>query len=264
MKRMQLEGKVSIITGAGSGIGQASALRFADEGATVVIADIDESGGLRTRDQILAKGGRAEYVPVDVSQSEQIQHLIDHVLKTYGRIDVLFNNAGMEVFTTISETTEADFDRMTSVNLKGVFLGMKYVLPIMKQQKYGSIINTASAAGLSAWPGLGIYSATKGGVVLLTKAAAAEYGQHNIRVNCICPGSIWTPLLKEQFFGAMEDPKAAEKELLRNYPLNRLGEVEEVASSAVFLASDQSSFITGHALSVDGGLSSFVGDLINS
>jgi NAD(P)-dependent dehydrogenase (short-subunit alcohol dehydrogenase family) len=259
---MILKDKIAIITGASSGIGQASAFKFADEGATVVVADIKDEGGQDTVQKILDRGGKAIYQHCDVSVASQVKDLITTTAEAYGRIDILFNNAGMEFYTTIAETTEEQWDKTIDIDLKGTFLGMKFVLPFMKKQGYGTIVNMASVAGLAAWPGLGVYSAAKGGVVLLTKATAAEYGKFNIRVNCLCPGSIRTPLLDEQFFGAMEDPAEGERQLLRHYPLNRLGSVEEVANAALFLASDSSSFITGQALAVDGGISSFVGDLV--
>lgn len=259
---MKLVNKVAIITGAGSGIGKAAALLFAEEGAIVIVGDINDESGKDTVAEINKNGGRATFQHINVSMAHEVKELINLTFSLYGKIDVLFNNAGMEVFTTIVETDEEDWDRMININLKGVFLGMKYVLPIMKNQGYGSIVNMASVAGLAAWPGLGVYSASKGGVVLLTKAAAAEYGRFGVRVNALCPGSIRTPLLDEQFFGSMEDPIAGEKALLKHYPLNRLGEVGEVAEAALFLASDSSSFITGHALAVDGGISCFVGDLV--
>jgi NAD(P)-dependent dehydrogenase (short-subunit alcohol dehydrogenase family) len=260
---MALKAKIAIITGAGSGIGRASALLFAKEGATVVVADLNEEMGLQTVEMIHGLNGQAMFQKTDVTNSADVNRLMEVTEKQYGKIDILFNNAGLEYFTTIEDTTEEEWDRTMNTNLKGVFLGMKFVLPIMKRQGFGSIINMASVAGLAAWPGLGIYSAAKGGVVLLTKAAAAEYGKFAIRVNCLCPGSIRTPLLEEQFLGKMDDPAAAEAQLLKHYPLKRLGESIEVAGAAVFLAGDSSSFVTGQALGVDGGLSAFVGDLID-
>lgn len=259
---MQLKDKVAVITGAASGIGQAIALRFAREGAVVTVADIDEQGARDTVEKIRQAGGEASFMVVNVSAASQVEALIADTVATYGRLDVLVNNAGMEVYTTVAQTTEEEWDQMINVNLKGVFLGMKYALPVMIKQGRGSIVNMASVAGLAAWPGLGVYSASKGGVVLLTKAAAAEYGIAGIRVNAICPGSISTPLLEEQFFGAMEDPEGARAQLVNLYPLKRLGEVEEIAAVALFLAGGESSFITGQALAVDGGISSFVGDLV--
>jgi NAD(P)-dependent dehydrogenase (short-subunit alcohol dehydrogenase family) len=260
---MQLKEKIAIITGAGSGIGRSSALLFAKEGATVVVADLNEQAGMETVELIRSQDGQATFQQTDVTNATDMKRLIDTFYRQFGKIDIMFNNAGLEYFTTIADTTEEEWDRTINTNLKGVFLGLKFVLPIMKAQGSGSIINMASVAGLAAWPGLGVYSAAKGGVVLLSKAAAAEYGKFGIRVNSLCPGSIRTPLLEEQFLGKMDDPAAAEAQLRNHYPLNRLGIPDEVASAAVFLASDSASFITGQALGVDGGLSSFVGDLIS-
>jgi NAD(P)-dependent dehydrogenase (short-subunit alcohol dehydrogenase family) len=260
---MVLKDKISIITGAGSGIGRASALLFSKQGATVIVADLNEAMGMETVELIHGQNGQAVFQKINVADASDVKQLMDFTHSQYGKIDILFNNAGIEYFTTIEDTTEEEWDRTMNTNLKGVFLGMKFVLPIMRRQGFGSIINMASAAGLAAWPGLGIYSAAKGGVVLLTKAAAAEYGKFAIRVNCLCPGSIRTPLLEEQFLGKMDDPAAAEAQLLKHYPLKRLGESNEVAGAAVFLAGDSASFVTGQALGVDGGLYAFVGDLID-
>lgn len=257
-----LENKVAIITGAGSGIGKAIAEAYANSGAIVVVADINAEAGQETANEINQNGKTALFVKADVSSASAVEKLVQTTIERYQKIDILVNNAGLEYYTTIEETTEEQWSKTMDVDLKGVFLGMKYVIPHMKNQGAGSIINIASVAGLAAWPGLGVYSAAKGGVVLLTKAAAAENGKHGIRINCICPGSINTPLLQEQFFGPQGDKDAAEKQLLRHYPLNRLGEPNEIADAAVYLGSNLSSYVTGHALTVDGGLTSFVGDLI--
>ncbi|MCM3409516.1 SDR family NAD(P)-dependent oxidoreductase [Metabacillus litoralis] len=257
-----IENKVAIITGSGSGIGKAIALSYANLKAKVVIADINEESGKETSKEIIHHGGEALFVKTDVSSVESVKALVETAVKKYKKIDILVNNAGLEYYTTIEDTTEEQWDQTMAIDLKGVFMGIKYVLPYMKKQGSGSIINIASIAGISAWPGLGVYSAAKGGVVLLTKAAAAENGKYGIRVNCICPGSIKTPLLEEQFFAPQSDREAAEAQLLKHYPINRLGEASEIADAAIYLGSDLSSFVTGHSLSVDGGLSSFVGDLI--
>jgi NAD(P)-dependent dehydrogenase (short-subunit alcohol dehydrogenase family) len=257
-----LKDKVAIITGSGSGIGKAIALAYAKLGAKVIIGDINEEAGQQTAEEIKNNGNEALFIRTDVSSVDSIKTLVMATIESYKTIDILVNNAGLEYFTTVEETTEEQWDRTMDIDLKGVFLGMKYVIPYMKKQGSGSIINIASVAGISAWPGLGVYSAAKGGVVLLTKAAAVENGKFGIRVNSICPGSIKTPLLEEQFFAPQDDREAAEKQLLKHYPLNRLGESSEIADAAVYLGSNLSSFVTGHSLTVDGGLTAFVGDLI--
>jgi NAD(P)-dependent dehydrogenase (short-subunit alcohol dehydrogenase family) len=257
-----IKDKVAIITGAGSGIGKAIALEYARLDAKVIIADITEEAGQKTEQEIKSMGKEALFIKTDVSSEEDIRTLINTTIEQYKTIDILVNNAGLEYFTTIEETTLKQWERTIDIDLKGVFLGMKYVIPFMKKKGSGSIINIASVAGIAAWPGLGVYSAAKGGVVLLTKAAAVENGKYGIRVNSICPGSIKTPLLEEQFFAQQNDRDAAEMQLLKHYPLNRIGESSEIADAAVYLGSHLSSFVTGHSLIVDGGLSAFVGDLI--
>lgn len=257
-----LKNKVAVVTGAGSGIGKAIALAYAKSGAKVIVADIDEQNGIETAAEINRNGNTAIFIKTDVASAENMEALVNITVEKYNTIDIFVNNAGLEYFTTIEETTEEQWARTMDVDLKGVFLGIKYAIPVMKKQGSGSIINIASVAGLAAWPGLGVYSAAKGGVVLLTKAAAAENGKYGIRINCICPGSINTPLLQEQFFGPQGDRDAAEKQLLKHYPLNRLGEPSEIADAAIYLGSNLSSYVTGHTLTVDGGLTSFVGDLI--
>jgi NAD(P)-dependent dehydrogenase (short-subunit alcohol dehydrogenase family) len=257
-----LKNKVAVITGGGSGIGKAIALAYAKAEAIVIVADINENNGRETAEEINKNGNTALFIKTDVSSVENMKALVNITVEKYKTIDIFVNNAGLEYFTSIEETTEEQWSRTMDVDLKGVFLGIKYAIPVMKKHRSGSIINIASVAGLAAWPGLGVYSAAKGGVVLLTKAAAAENGKYGIRINCICPGSINTPLLQEQFFGAQGDKDAAEKQLLKHYPLNRLGEPSEIADAAIYLGSNLSSYVTGHTLTVDGGLTSFVGDLI--
>lgn len=259
---MKMEDKVTIVTGSGSGIGKAIALRFAEQGSKVIIAEINEENGLETEKELLDKGFSAKFFKADVSSASSVKNLIENTVKMFGTVDVLVNNAGLEYFTTIEETTEEQWDNTMNINLKGVFLGTKYVLPIMRENGKGNIINIASVAGLSAWPGLGVYSASKGGVVLLTKATAVENGKYGIRANSISPGAIRTPLLEEQYIGSTDDPEAVEAALLKNSPLKQFGDPIEIAEAALYLASDTSKFITGHSLVVDGGLTSFVGELI--
>jgi len=247
---MRLQGKVALITGASSGIGRATALLFAKEGAKVAVNyshSKDEADYVVTL--IKQAGGEAFAVKADVSKENEVKKMIDEVAKKYKKIDILYNNAGVELQKPISITTEDDWDRVLAINLKGMFLCSKYAIPHMLEGS--AIINTASALGLVGSANLTAYSASKGGVVLFTKSLALELAP-KIRVNCICPGAINTPMIR-RFIDAAPDPKAVEKQLAMQHPLGRLGQPEEIAKAALFLASGDSSFVTGHALSVDGG-----------
>jgi NAD(P)-dependent dehydrogenase (short-subunit alcohol dehydrogenase family) len=246
---MKLKGKVAVITGAGSGIGRATALLFAEEGAKVVVADYTVEGGKETVKQIKAKGGEATFVAVDVSQAADVQKMIKTAIDKYGRLDILHNNAGIEgPLGPTENVSEADWERVLAVNLKGVFLGSKYAIPQMLKQG-GVIINTASIAGLVGVTNMPAYCASKGGIVLLTKAMALECAKKNIRVNCICPGAIKTPMFY-RFTGFQLE---AEKLFCEGEPIGRCGGPEEIAQAALYLACEQSSFVTGTALVVDGG-----------
>ncbi len=245
----RLDGKVAIITGAASGMGRATARLFAAEGARLVLADVNVDGGEQVVSEIKATGGDATFRRVDVSRGAEVEAMVTTALDTYSGLDVLFNNAGIEGESTwLVDCTEENFDRTIAINLKGVFLGLKYALPHMAQQGRGSIINTASIAGLVGWRSGAAYSASKGGVVILTKTAALEYARFNVRVNAICPGVIHTPMV-ERITGGGE----AIDRLKGSQPMPRLGEAEDIAGMALFLASDESTFITGAALPVDGG-----------
>ncbi|WP_067677178.1 SDR family NAD(P)-dependent oxidoreductase [Nocardia miyunensis] len=240
----RLAGKVAVITGAGSGIGRASALLFAREGAQVVCGDI--SG---RQDKTAADiGDAAIAVQVDVAKSAEVQRMIDTAVNSFGRLDVLFNNAGMSGDRgPIAELDENSFDTVVAVNLKGAFLGMKYAIPKMLASGGGSVINTASASALVGWKGIAAYAAAKGGIVQLTKSAALDYATQNIRVNAICPGMTWTGLAN-----APEDSDPP-TDIVPPQPMKRWGRADELASAALFLASDEASFITGTAIPVDGG-----------
>jgi NAD(P)-dependent dehydrogenase (short-subunit alcohol dehydrogenase family) len=244
-----LRGEVAIITGAGSGIGRESAILFAREGAKVVIADTAEEAGLETADLI---GQDAFFVKVDVSNWGDMERLVSETVRRFGRLDILFNNAGMglPLATTVAETNESDWDRIISVNLKGVFLGARHALPVMMTQCQGAIVNTASIAGMVGVPRLAAYCASKGGVVSLTRQLAVDYAPYNIRVNCICPGALEKPMGRGRSSDELEQRR---KRLLPEIPLGRLCSASDVAHAALYLASDESAHVTGMALILDGG-----------
>ena len=243
----KLDQKVALITGAGSGIGRASALLFAREGARVVAADLNRAGAETTAREIGDAGGSALAIEVDVSRADSVRAMMDATGERFGRLDVLFNNAGIGgPLAAFADYSEADFERVVAVNLKGVFLGMKFGIPALLRSGGGSVINTASVAGLIGTRGYAGYSASKGGVIQLTKVAALEYAKQNVRVNCICPGGVDTPIL------AMV-PAAFRPAIARTNPMERLAQPEEIAHMALFLASDASSFATGGVFVVDGG-----------
>jgi NAD(P)-dependent dehydrogenase (short-subunit alcohol dehydrogenase family) len=250
---MKLSNKVAIITGAGSGIGRATALLFAREGARVVVADVVAAAGEETVAQIKNEGGAAIFAQADVSKAEQVARMVGLAVETYGRLDILFNNAGLTLPARVTETSEEVWNLSLDVNLKGVMLGCKYAIPEMQKVGGGSIINTASMLGLVASPRQAPYCAAKGGVVLLTKQIAIDYARDNIRVNCICPSEVDTPMHRK-FIAESPDPEATKQRLLERIPLNRVARPEEIAAAALFLASDDSSYVIGVALPVDGGL----------
>ncbi|HVO61387.1 MAG TPA: SDR family oxidoreductase [Terriglobales bacterium] len=252
MAGQSLQSKVAIITGAASGIGRATALLFAREGATLIAIDLNETGGNQVADQISASGGHAIFVRADVSQSDDCKRAVDTAVAQLGRIDVLFNNAGMIRRSSIVNLSEDDWDRVMDVNVKSIFLMSRQVIPLMARAGGGSIINTASGWGLTGGTKAAVYCASKGAVVLLTKAMAVDHGPQNIRVNCICPGDTDTGMLRNEAQQLGEGPDRFLAEAARR-PLGRIGKPEEIAQSVLYLASDASSFVTGTALVIDGG-----------
>jgi NAD(P)-dependent dehydrogenase (short-subunit alcohol dehydrogenase family) len=251
---MRLKDKVALITGAGSGIGRETALLFAREGAKVVVADINEPDGQETAAQIVDNG---LFVRADVSDWEDSRRLVDRAVEVFGGLDILFNNAGIDLpyATTVVDTEESDWDRIINVNLKGVFSGIRHALPVMMAQQSGVIISTASRAGLGATPGEAAYCASKGGVVSLTRQLAVDYAPYNIRVNCVCPGGIDKPTLDRQAHLQQIPGALAQRNqrIMKKVPLNRMCTPKDVADAALYLASEESAFVTGTALVVDGG-----------
>ena len=246
----ELKDKVAIVTGGSSGIGRAAVELFAEEGAAVVIADVIDDAGQALADCLAKQGKTATYVHADVSKEADVQAMVMLALSHYGRLDVLFNNAGIEgEQATTADATLDNWDRVIDVNLKGVFLGLKYGIEAMLRNGGGSIINNASVAGLVGFPGIPAYCASKGGVVQLTRTAALEYATQDVRINCLCPGVIETPMVERFTHGNPE----AQAQMTEMEPVGRLGRAKEVAELALFLASDRSSFVTGAVIPVDGG-----------
>lgn len=243
---MRLDGKVAIITGAASGIGRATAIRFAQEGAKVIVADINEQGGQETVARARANGGDATFVKRDVGNEEEIKRMIEAAVQTYGGLDVLYNNAYWTVAQYTEETTTENWNRTIEVTLRSVFLGAKYAIPHLRARGGGVILNTASVHSLVGFPGYAAYQAAKGGVLALTRGMALELAKDNIRVVAILPGAIDTPAVR-----ISQDISVADLEA--TIPMKRLGKPEEIANTALFLASDEASYITGSGVLVDGG-----------
>jgi NAD(P)-dependent dehydrogenase (short-subunit alcohol dehydrogenase family) len=248
---MKLKNKVAVITGSGSGIGRASALEFAKEGARVIVADINTSGARETVQQIESAGGSAIAIQADVSAPEPVQKLVGQVIQSFGKVDILFNNAAIQVNKTVEDTTFEEWNREMAVNLGGVFLCSKLFLPHLRKSK-GCIVNMASVNGFFVEPMCAGYCATKGGIIALTKAMAIDHGKDGVRVNCICPGYIDAGLAWG-YFEAQPNPAEARQTAGKLHALWRIGQPEEVARVAVFLASEDASFMTGSAVVVSGG-----------
>ena len=247
----RLTGKIAIVTGAGQGIGRASAQRLAAEGATVVVVDANSAGTEETVKLIGEAGGTAKAATVDVTSADQLERLVAETVEEFGRLDIAHNNAGVDIgrHPTLVDTTEDEWDRIMSVNLKGIWLSMRAEIPAMTQAGGGSIINTASAGAFKAGPGFSAYATTKAGVVMLTRAAALENSAANIRVNAIAPGMVRTPMLESAF----SDSPQLEQMLVQMTPMGRISDASEMASIIAFLASDDASFVTGATIVADGG-----------
>jgi NAD(P)-dependent dehydrogenase (short-subunit alcohol dehydrogenase family) len=249
---MQLAGKVAVITGGASGIGRATALLFAREGASIIVADLKPDAGNRVIEEIVQSGGRAIFETADVTRAADCRRVAEAAIREFGRIDILFNNAGIIRRATVLDLKEDDWDRVMAVNVKAIYLLSREVIPHMQKAGGGTIINTASGWGLTGGAKAVVYCASKGAVVLLTKAMAIDHGAQNIRVNCICPGDTDTAMLREEARQLGEDNGHFFAESAKR-PLGRLGTPEEIAHAALYLATDASSFVTGTALVVDGG-----------
>jgi len=250
---MRLNNKVAIITGAGSGQGRAAAMIFAREGAKVVVSDWKPELGDETVTLVKRAGGEAIFVRTDVSESADVQNLVRTTVSTFGRIDIIYNNAGVGFSSPLSmsdviNTPEADWDRVIAINLRSMYLTAKYGIPEMIKSGGGSIINTASIAALIGSEAAHAYTAAKGGMVALSRALAVEFGPKNIRVNCICPGAIDTPMI-----APVVDPLKKSGQPFMTSPIRRLGTPEDIANCALYLASDESGFVTGATIVVDGG-----------
>jgi NAD(P)-dependent dehydrogenase (short-subunit alcohol dehydrogenase family) len=245
-----LDGKVALVTGGGFGIGRETVLAYVRNGVKVAIADINEAGAQAVAAEVAALGGDALVIKVDVSRQAEVEAMVQHVVAHFGSLDIAFNNAGIDLeHGLITQTEEESFDRMMAVNVKGVWLCMKYEIEQMLKQGGGAIINTASIGGVIASPKMAIYGATKHAVVGMTKSAAVEFGRKGIRINSVCPAVINTEMTAR----AMEkDPKIADT-IVRAHPIGRLGEPDDIANAVLFLSSEASSFVLGHQLLVDGG-----------
>ncbi|GFZ91236.1 short-chain dehydrogenase [Paenibacillus marchantiophytorum] len=250
---MRLQDKVILITGSGSGIGRSSALLFGREGAHVIVNDLDETKGRETVQEITQAGGTARFIQADVTQADSVKQMVDDIIQADGRIDVLFNNAGISGVGALHELEPDFWDRIMSINVKGVFLPSKYVVPHMIERQSGSIINMSSCIAEIGLARRAAYAATKGAVLALTKSMQVDYAAYGIRVNALLPGTILTPFVENYLRTSYDDPEAAIASLKTRQLSNELGRPEDVAQAALFLASDESKFMMGSPLYIDGG-----------
>lgn len=244
--------KVVLITGAGDGIGKATAILFAKKGAKIVINDLNSKNGNDTLEKVRSEGAEAIFVQEDVSDTAAVKRIVEEAVKAFGRIDILVNNAGVVFAGRVDNTSEKDFDKTMAVNVKGVFFISKYSILEMKKQGGGVIVNIASIAAVKGIKDRASYSASKGAIISLTKAMAIDYIKDNIRINCICPGTIHTPSLEARIL-ATEDPEATRVDWISRQPIGRLGKPEEIAHAILFAASEEVAFMDGTILYIDGG-----------
>lgn len=250
----KLQDKVAIVTGAGSGIGKAIALLFAQEGAKVVCASVQKSNCDATRDAIVTAGGSAISVPTQISDRQQVENMVDMAIQTYGKIDILVNNAGIiNCFCKVADVTDEQYDTMFNVNVKGQFLAARACIPHMIKNGGGTIVCTSSASAMIAQYETGVYNATKAAVMFLTKNIAVDYAKDGIRANCLCPALVDNTVMNKDVFAKAEADPADWQKTLEKYPMGRIASTEEVARGALFLACNDSSFITGTSLVIDGG-----------
>lgn len=249
---MNLHDKVALVTGAAKGIGKGCALVLAQHGVRVVVADVDESAGSATAAEIRSLGVACLFARCDVSKPEEVEALTASAVESFGRLDILINNAGYHISKSVEHTSEQEWDYILETNLKSVFLCSKYAIPHLRKSK-GTIVNMSSMVGLVGQSNAGAYSASKGGIIAMTKGMALDLAADGIRVNCICPGWVETPLV-EDWFRQQADPQAARKHIFGLHALGRISTVEEIGRVALFLCSEESSFVTGVALPVEGGV----------
>jgi NAD(P)-dependent dehydrogenase (short-subunit alcohol dehydrogenase family) len=250
---MRFQGKVVLITGAGVGIGRAAAVRFGKEGAKVAINSLTPTNGQETLRLLQEARGQGIYIQGDVSITADARRIVEETVKAFGRIDILVNNAGIVLPGRVDNISEEDWDRTIAVNLKGVYLVSKYTIPEMRKIGGGVIVLNASVVAIKGVKDRGAYTASKGGVLALTKAMAADYLSENIRVNCVCPGTTYTPSL-ERRIQAFADPEKARVDFIARQPMGRLGKDEEIAAAILFAASDEAAFMTGANIAIDGGM----------
>lgn len=249
---MELEGKVAIVTGGNSGIGRAISEVFAREKARVVIGARNTETGGQTAQAIQDRGGTATFVRTDVQDSSQVKRLVEEAVARYGTVDVVCHSAGTELVKLLVDTTEEEWDMVMNTNVKGAYLVSKYALPYMIAKRRGVIINISSQLGFVGFEKFSAYCASKGAIIQLTKAMAIEYAKYGIRVNCVCPGAIDTPMMEREL-ALFQDPEETRRKVIMDHPIGRIGRPEEIAEAVLFLASERSSFIVGESMIVDGG-----------